>query len=925
MGETTKTDTPDSEEEHEAGDNESDDSRYRSDTAMDDKDASVDLLAAGLGNMNVGDDGISPSRTPAVVPRDGKPGSQATDPNLLISFPPQRVPHVNILACEIGHRRTRSCEPEISEQENTDGNDHSHLSPPSLAKERVRRSSDPFGSSNCRGFESSPPSQRPTKISILSTPRGSKHIGITVYDKQWQGSSEKKSNPQRLQVQLGGLDSSILDSPTRVVNRRPFRETQDGDTTNGSGRDGHDHRGGGSASSALENGEVPVRKDKTHPTVTYAPEERIYQWVESDDVHDSSFNLQVDSPSGESTCQSIELSEITIGQGIEERSQSCEPRLSSTENKKQEDGHSKAPVPLFPERQGGQKRNTNQPLSDKEKFTEERVGEEILQAKRREERARSCIPFDVKSFDMEVQLMKLAGQLLSANAKSGNIYICKATPISQASGLPVKFEGAIVKIGSSSNVFGRIAKQNYYCKNLRLDYIQSFPYAQGKGVLSQVHSNVHWKINQVERVEKLIHTHLRDKAYLAICGCGKEGKTEHKELFKVQTGKDLELIFSSINFFVEWAIVLFYTFDDIKNLTYIHISLFNLSSFLKQNTTTIQPVNTENIPLTPPPITLPPLSAMSIPRAIRQAFMAIEQAEGAGARVRRSIGTAKLRNFSPFLMLDHFTIGKGAGFPDHPHRGQETITYLLSGGVDHEDFAGNKGTIGPGDLQFMTAGRGIMHAEMPHENPDGSPNVGMQLWVDLPEKLKMCEPRYRDLRATEIPVATVDDGKVTVKVISGQSHGVDSVRDLAYTPVWIFDITIRPGGKIAQTLPQGWNAFAYTLAGTTTFGAASDANTTPSSRLDDSSSAKTVGAFHNVVFDKAGDFVHASAAADAQEESRFMLVAGQPLDQKVVQYGPFVLSSQEQVYQAMLDYQSNANGFERARGWASEIGKRMGE
>lgn len=122
---------------------------------------------------------------------------------------------------------------------------------------------------------------------------------------------------------------------------------------------------------------------------------------------------------------------------------------------------------------------------------------------------------------------------------------------------------------------------------------------------------------------------------------------------------------------------------------------------------------------------------MSVPRAIRKAFLAVEQSEGAGARVRRSIGTPQLRNFSPFLMLDHFTIKPGAGFPDHPHRGQETITYLLKGAVDHEDFAGNAGTIEAGDLQFMTAGKGIMHAEMPRQNPDGSANVGMQLWVDL--------------------------------------------------------------------------------------------------------------------------------------------------------------------------------------------------
>ncbi|MCJ1314102.1 hypothetical protein MMC25_007782 [Agyrium rufum] len=300
---------------------------------------------------------------------------------------------------------------------------------------------------------------------------------------------------------------------------------------------------------------------------------------------------------------------------------------------------------------------------------------------------------------------------------------------------------------------------------------------------------------------------------------------------------------------------------------------------------------------------------MTQPRNIRTSFLAIEQSEGAGARVRRSIGTPKLRNFSPFLMLDHFTVFPGAGFPDHPHRGQETITYLLQGAVDHEDFAGNAGTIEAGDLQFMTAGRGIMHAEMPRQNPDGSPNVGMQLWVDLPQKLKSCEPRYRDLRAKEIPTIAVDDDKVKVKIISGRSHGKDSVQELAYTPVWIFDIDITPGGKITQELPIGWNAFAYTLDGETVFGAGGN---------------RTVAKqYHNVVFELKGDCVVAEVDGDAEKNGRFILVAGLPLDQKVVQYGPFVLSSQEEVYQAMLDYQSHSNGFERAAGWQSEIGKSM--
>ncbi|KAI1495343.1 RmlC-like cupin domain-containing protein [Biscogniauxia mediterranea] len=300
---------------------------------------------------------------------------------------------------------------------------------------------------------------------------------------------------------------------------------------------------------------------------------------------------------------------------------------------------------------------------------------------------------------------------------------------------------------------------------------------------------------------------------------------------------------------------------------------------------------------------------MSVPRAIRKVFLAVEQAEGAGARVRRSIGTAQLRNFSPFLMLDHFSIKPGAGFPDHPHRGQETITYLLKGAVDHEDFAGHAGTIEAGDLQFMTAGRGIMHAEMPRQNPDGSANVGLQLWVDLPAHLKACEPRYRDLRAAEIPHADLDGGKVHVRVISGRAGGVDSVKDLAYTPVWILDVEMQPGAKLAQPLPAGWNAFAYQLEGSAVFGSG-DARA-------------TVDQYHNCVFEPQGDVVNVEVPETAAAPARFVLVAGQVLDQKVVQYGPFVLNTPEEVRQALFDYQFHTNGFERAKDWQSEIGKSM--
>ncbi len=345
-------------------------------------------------------------------------------------------------------------------------------------------------------------------------------------------------------------------------------------------------------------------------------------------------------------------------------------------------------------------------------------------------------------------------------------------------------------------------------------------------------------------------------------------------------------------------------------LDHLYNTLAEATLLFTSNTTTTIPTNNTTATTTVADnITIP--TAMSFPRVIRKVFLATEQAEGAGARVRRSIGTPSLRNLSPFLMLDHFSIKPGAGFPDHPHRGQETITYLLQGGVDHEDFAGNAGTIEAGDLQFMTAGKGIMHAEMPRQNPDGSANVGLQLWVDLPRELKNCEPRYRDLRAAEIPSVDVDEGRVHIKVISGQSHGIDSVKDLAYTPVWILDVTVQPGGKVTQTLPAKWNAFAYTLEGTVAF---SDGEETK---------PQTVEQYHNVVFGPEGDGITASVDAAAPGPARFVLVAGTPLDQPVVQYGPFVVNSREDVYKALMDYQTHSNGFERADGWASEIGKSM--
>ncbi|KAK7208239.1 pirin-like protein [Myxozyma melibiosi] len=296
------------------------------------------------------------------------------------------------------------------------------------------------------------------------------------------------------------------------------------------------------------------------------------------------------------------------------------------------------------------------------------------------------------------------------------------------------------------------------------------------------------------------------------------------------------------------------------------------------------------------------LSQIVKPRSLAKLFLAIEQAEGQGAKVRRSVGTAKLRNFSPFLLLDHFSVGPKAGFPDHPHRGQETITYLLHGQVDHEDFTGSAGTIDEGDLQFMTAGKGIMHAEMPRPQKDGTNVVGLQLWVDLPERLKSVEPRYRDLRKGEIPIVEPND-KLSIKVISGESYGVKSVQDLAYTPVWMLDVTIKPGGFISQSLPTDFNAFAYVLEGEAMIG------------------TTKIPQYHNAVFARDGDGVEISVPEEFSSDVRVVIVGGQVLDQPIIQYGPFVAVSKDKIYEAVMDFQAASNGFERARGWESKIGK----
>ncbi|KAL6029535.1 RNA pol II transcription cofactor [Candidozyma auris] len=290
-------------------------------------------------------------------------------------------------------------------------------------------------------------------------------------------------------------------------------------------------------------------------------------------------------------------------------------------------------------------------------------------------------------------------------------------------------------------------------------------------------------------------------------------------------------------------------------------------------------------------------------RTIQRIVPAIEQAEGVGARVRRSIGNMSMRNFTPFLMFDHFSSSGKGGFPEHPHLGQETITLMLKGAFAHEDFTGSKGVLRENDLQFMTAGRGTVHSEMPVIHPDGSANVGLQLWVDLPENLKEVEPRYRDLKEWEVPEVTDQNGKVTVRVISGESLGVKSEKDLAYTPVQYYHYKMKPGSSFTQKVPKDFNFFLYLLSG-------------DKLKLNDGSVVKQ---YDNAFFNADGDTISGEYPKSSKKDAEFVLVGGQVLDQPVVQHGPFVATSRERIVQAFSDYQYARNGFERMRTWKTLI------
>ncbi len=279
------------------------------------------------------------------------------------------------------------------------------------------------------------------------------------------------------------------------------------------------------------------------------------------------------------------------------------------------------------------------------------------------------------------------------------------------------------------------------------------------------------------------------------------------------------------------------------------------------------------------------------PRQVLRVITSHQQREGGGFVVRRPFPTRGFDDADPFLMLDEmgpveYPPGEAIGAPDHPHRGFETVTYVLEGEAEHADSAGHRGKIGPGDVQWMTAGRGIVHAEMPSRTlqEHGGRMHGFQLWVNLPARDKMMAPRYQEIPKAKIPTATSSDGLATVHVIAGTALGVSAVIETR-TPITYQHWRLRPGAAIDVAVPTDHTAFVYAFQGSLTV------------------SGRALAAGQLAVLGE-GDAVALAASEDAQA----LLLTGVPLREPVARYGPFVMNTEREIEQAIRDYRAGKLG-----------------
>ena len=275
--------------------------------------------------------------------------------------------------------------------------------------------------------------------------------------------------------------------------------------------------------------------------------------------------------------------------------------------------------------------------------------------------------------------------------------------------------------------------------------------------------------------------------------------------------------------------------------------------------------------------------AIAEPRTVERLITGQPTSDGAGVKLTRVLTQDLQRRLDPFLMLDAFGSDSAAdyiaGFPDHPHRGFETVTYMLAGRMRHRDSAGNEGLLQSGGVQWMTAGRGVIHSELP-EQTEGL-MAGFQLWLNLPAKDKMQPPWYRDIQSAALP-EWHDDG-VTVRVLAGASHGVAGAVQREGTQALYLDIHLEAGAVFEQPLPAAHNAFVYVYRGAAQIGA----QEVPQQRM--------------ALLANSGDGVRTTAAA---EGARLLLIAGQPLNEPIAQYGPFVMNTQAELRQAVEDFRA---------------------
>ncbi len=274
-------------------------------------------------------------------------------------------------------------------------------------------------------------------------------------------------------------------------------------------------------------------------------------------------------------------------------------------------------------------------------------------------------------------------------------------------------------------------------------------------------------------------------------------------------------------------------------------------------------------------------------RKVLKTVKARETSDGAGVKLKRSLGTQELEILDPFLLLDEFKSDVAtdyiAGFPDHPHRGFETVTYMLAGSMQHGDHKGNSGNLVAGSVQWMTAGRGIIHSEMPKQK-DGL-LWGFQLWINLPAADKMCEPRYQEFPPEEIPEVEPEEGQ-KIRVIAGAAGGVQGVvRGIATDPLYL-DVTLPARSRFEQKVAPEHNMFAYVFAGEGNFG------------VTESEPGQPVGV-HNLAMFSQGDSV---TVATTDAAVRFLLLAARPLREPVARHGPFVMNTHEEIMQAVQDF-----------------------